>query len=40
MKAANVVKDAGVVDASATEAFISAAKTRQGDREKSVRTLA
>jgi catalase len=40
LKAANIVNDAGVVDASSTEIFIIAAKTRQWDREKSVRTLA
>ena len=40
LKAANIGKDAGVVDARDTEAFIAAAKTRQWDREKSVRTLA
>ncbi len=37
---ANVAVDKGVVNASDTETFISAAKTRQFDREKSVRTLA
>jgi catalase len=36
----NVGHDAGVVDASEQAAFIAAAKTRQWDREKSVRTLA
>jgi catalase len=30
----------GVVDANDSEAFIAAAKTRQWEREKSVRTLA
>ena len=40
LKTANVGKDAGVVDASDKDAFIAAAKTRQWDREKSVRTLA
>jgi catalase len=40
LKIANVGQDAGVVDASAKDAFIAAAKTRQWDREKSVRTLA
>jgi catalase len=40
LKAANVGKDAGVVDASDKDAFITAAKTRQWDREKSVRKLA
>jgi catalase len=40
LKRANVGQDAGVVDANDKEAFIAAAKTRQWDREKSVRTLA
>jgi catalase len=40
LKTANVGQDAGVVDASDKDAFITAAKTRQWDREKSVRTLA
>ncbi|GAB4507960.1 MAG: catalase [Sulfuricaulis sp.] len=40
LKMANVGQDAGVVDASDKDAFIAAAKTRQWDREKSVRTLA
>ncbi len=40
LKIANVVPDPGVVDASDTSAFITAAKTRQWDREKLVRTLA
>jgi catalase len=40
LKAANVGKDAGVVDTNATDTFIAAAKTRQWDREQSVRTLA
>ena len=40
LKAANVGKDAGVVDAGNIDAFMAAAKTRQWDREKSVRTLA
>jgi catalase len=40
LKRANVGQDAGVVDANDNEAFIAAAKTRQWDREKSVRTLA
>ncbi|MHB8997350.1 MAG: catalase [Armatimonadota bacterium] len=39
LKAANVGADAGVVDASDPDAFIAAAKTRQWDREKSVRTV-
>ena len=37
---ANVGKDAGIVDVNDKEAFIAAAKTRQWNREKSVRTLA
>ncbi len=40
LKTANIGKDAGVVEASDKDAFITAAKTRQWDREKSVRTLA
>lgn len=40
LKMANVAHDAGVVDAKDNDAFIAAAKTRQWDREKSVRTLA
>jgi len=40
LKAANVGDDAGVVDANDRDAFIAAAKTRQWDREESVRTLA
>jgi len=40
LQAANVSADAGVVDASNTDAFITAAKTRQWDREKAVRILA
>jgi len=40
LKIANVGQDAGVVDASDIDAFIAAARTRQWDREKSVRTLA
>ena len=40
LKTANVGQDAGVVDAKDTDAFITAAKTRQWNREKSVRTLA
>jgi catalase len=40
LKIANVGPDAGVVDANDKDAFISAAKTRQWEREKSVRTLA
>ncbi|MCX5823017.1 MAG: catalase HPII, partial [Deltaproteobacteria bacterium] len=37
---ANVGQDPGVVDTNDKDAFIAAAKTRQWDREKSVRTLA
>jgi catalase len=40
LKLANVGQDAGVVGADNTDAFIAAAKTRQWDREKFVRTLA
>ncbi len=40
LKMANIGKDAGVVDAKDKDAFITAAKTRQWDREKSIRTLA
>lgn len=40
LKSANVGQDAGVMDTNDTNAFIAAAKTRQWDREKSVRTLA
>ena len=40
LKAANVARDAGVVDVGDIDAFISAAMTRQWEREKSVRTLA
>jgi len=40
LRSANVARDAGVVDASDEDAFIAAAKTRQWDREKAVRTLA
>jgi catalase len=40
LKIANVGQDAGVVDANDKDAFVAAAKTRQWDREKSVRTLA
>ncbi|MGK2950858.1 MAG: catalase [Thiobacillus sp.] len=40
LKKANVGHDAGVVDVNDKNAFIAAAKTRQWDREKSVRTLA
>ena len=40
LKSANVEQDAGVVNANNKDAFIAAAKTRQWEREKSVRTLA
>ena len=40
LKTANIGQDAGVVDAGDESAFIAAAKTRQWEREKSVRTLA
>jgi catalase len=40
LKNANVGSDAGIVNANDKNAFITAAKTRQWDREKSVRTLA
>ena len=40
LQAAKIGHDAGVVDASDKDAFIAAAKIRQWDREKSVRTLA
>jgi catalase len=40
LKIANVGQDAGVVDTNDKDAFIAAAKTRQWDWEKSVRTLA
>jgi catalase len=40
LKDANIGNDAGVVDANDEAAFIAAAKTRQWDREKSVRNLA
>ena len=40
LKTANVGQDAGVMDTSDKDAFITAAKTRQWDREKLVRTLA
>src|SRR5665811_2502550 len=36
---ARIARDAGVVDAGETAAFITAAKTRQWSRERSVRTL-
>jgi len=40
VKSANTHADAGVLDVLEVDAFISAAKTRQWDREKSIRTLA
>jgi catalase len=40
LKTANVGQDAGVVSTSDKDAFIAAAKTRQWEREKSVRSLA
>ena len=40
LKAGNVGKDKGVVDAADTKTFIAAAKTRQWDREAKVRLLA
>jgi catalase len=40
LKLANVGQDTGVVDANDLAAFAAAAKTRQWEREKSVRTLA
>jgi catalase len=40
LKIAHVGQDAGVVNANDTNAFIAAAKTRQWDRDKSIRTLA
>ena len=40
LTAANVGQDAGVVDVNSKDVFIAAAKTRQWEREKSVRTLA
>ncbi|MES1997696.1 MAG: catalase [Pseudomonadota bacterium] len=40
LKAANIGRDAGVIDSADTKAFMAAAKTRQWGREKSVRTLA
>lgn len=40
LRTANIPQDAGVVDANDKNAFITAAKTRQWGREKSVRTLA
>ena len=40
LQAANIQPDAGVVAASNAAAFVTAAKTRQWEREKNVRTLA
>jgi catalase len=40
LQAANIGQDAGVVDVNKKDAFIAAAKTRQWEREKSVRMLA
>ena len=40
LRIANIGQDAGVVDAHDVNKFIAEAKTRQWDREKSVRTLA
>jgi catalase len=40
LERAHVASDAGIVDAADLDAFIAAAKTRQWDREQSVRTLA
>ncbi|MFL6586681.1 MAG: catalase [Luteimonas sp.] len=40
LKAGGVTKDAGVLDAADAKGFVGAAKTRQWDREKTVRTLA
>ena len=40
LKAANVGKDAGIVEAGDTAGFIAAASTRQWDREPKLRTLA
>ena len=40
LKTANIGKDGGVVSANDENAFITAAKTRQWNREKSVRVLA
>jgi catalase len=39
LNSANIGRDIGVVDANEIDAFIAAAKTRQWDREKFVRTL-
>jgi len=40
LKVANIPQKAGIVDVNNYDAFIAAAKTRQWDREKSIRTLA
>jgi len=40
LEIAKVGQDVGVVDTDDKDAFIAAAKTRQWDREKSIRTLA
>ncbi len=40
LKKANIVPDAGIVNVSDIDAFIAAARTRQWEREQSVRTLA
>lgn len=40
LKTAHVGQDAGIANANDTDAFMAAAKTRQWDREKAVRTLA
>ena len=40
LRTANIPQDAGVIDANDNNTFITAAKTRQWNREKSVRTLA
>ncbi len=40
LQAANIAPDAGVVDVNNKDAFLAAAKTRQWEREKSVRMLA
>ena len=40
LRAAGVVKDAGVIDTADPEAFVKAAKTRQWEREPKIRTLA
>jgi len=40
LKVVNIGQDAGVMDTDSKDAFITAAKTRQWEREKSVRILA